>query len=102
MVYPDHIVLGVFGEVRLLVGDGQLWEDKRYQTLARGDRSWRRGWTHKVRVTSVLDAHDTDTVELSGSGTEVDVGALVVVDRGLGPGMISQETGRRYQLTITV
>jgi hypothetical protein len=40
--------------------------------------------THEVRVTGVLDGHDTDSVELSGGGTEVDVGALVVVDGGLG------------------
>ena len=40
--------------------------------------------THQVRVTSVLDRHDTDAVELTGGGTEVDVGAVVVVDRGLG------------------
>ena len=41
--------------------------------------------TYKVRVTGVLDGHDTDTVELTGGGTEVNVGAVVVVDRGLGP-----------------
>ena len=39
--------------------------------------------THEIRVTGVLDGHDTDSVELSGGGTEVDVGTLVVVDRGL-------------------
>lgn len=41
--------------------------------------------THKVGVTSVLDGHDTNSVELTGGGTEVDVGTIVVVDRGLGP-----------------
>jgi hypothetical protein len=41
--------------------------------------------THEIRVTGVLDGHDTDAVELSGGGTEVNVGAVVVVDRGLGP-----------------
>lgn len=40
--------------------------------------------THEVGVTGVLDGHDTDSVELSGGGTEVDVGALVMVDGGLG------------------
>lgn len=40
--------------------------------------------TYKVRVTTVLDGHDTDAVELSGSGTEVNVGTVVVVDVGLG------------------
>lgn len=38
----------------------------------------------EVRVTGVLDGHDTDAEETTGSGAEVDVGALVVVDRGLG------------------
>jgi hypothetical protein len=41
--------------------------------------------THEIRVTGVLDGHDTDAVELSGGGTEVNVGAVVVVNRGLGP-----------------
>lgn len=48
--------------------------------------------THQVRVTSVLDRHDTNTVELSGSSSEVDVGALVVVDGGFGTGFQSSPT----------
>jgi len=42
--------------------------------------------TYKVGVTSVLDGHDTNSVELTGGSSEVDVGTIVVVDRGLGPG----------------
>jgi hypothetical protein len=37
----------------------------------------------EVGVTGVLDRHDTDAVELTGGGAEVDVGTVVVVDRGL-------------------
>lgn len=43
----------------------------------------------EVRVTGVLDGHDTDAEETTGGGAEVDVGALVVVDRGLGTGRVS-------------
>ena len=42
------------------------------------------GRTHEVGVTGVNDAHNTDSVELSGSSSELDVGALVVVHGSLG------------------
>lgn len=56
-------------------GEDQL----RSQTVAENS-------THQVRVTGILDRHDTDSVQFTGSRSEVDVGTLVVVDRGLGTG----------------
>lgn len=38
---------------------------------------------HQIRVTSVLDAHHSHAVKLPCSGPEVDVGPVVMVDRGL-------------------
>lgn len=46
--------------------------------------------THEVGVTTVLDGHDTDAVELTGGGSEVNVGAVVVVNVGLGAERISE------------
>lgn len=47
---------------------------------------WQEMQTHEVRVTGILDAHNTNAEKTTGSGTEVNVGAVVVVDRGLGAG----------------
>lgn len=41
--------------------------------------------THQVGVSSVQDGQKTDSEELTGSRTELDVTTLVVVDGGLGP-----------------
>jgi hypothetical protein len=38
--------------------------------------------THQVRVTGILDRHDTDSVQFTGSRSKVDVGSLVVVNSG--------------------
>ena len=40
--------------------------------------------TYKVGVTGVDDAHNTNSVELSGSSSELNVRTLVVVHRSLG------------------
>lgn len=40
--------------------------------------------THQIRVTGILDRHDSDSVQFTGGCSEVDVGSFVVVDRGLG------------------
>jgi hypothetical protein len=41
--------------------------------------------TYQVGVSGVQDGQKTDSEELTGSRTELDVTTLVVVDGGLGP-----------------
>lgn len=47
-------------------------------------KSLRSDGGEEVGVTSVKDSQDTDTEELSGSGSQSDVGSLEVVDGSLG------------------
>ena len=56
--------------------------------------------THQVGVSSVQDGQKTDSEELTGSRTELDVTTLVVVDGGLGPKGELQSVPYRQQQNI--
>lgn len=56
--------------------------------------------TYQIRVTSIDDAHDTNSVELSGSSSELNVGALVVVHGGLGAVMCNNIMSNDAEPTI--
>lgn len=81
--YPDtlHTMPNTYDTMHPLYATS-TWSYRGYQRVPHG---MVRVPTHEIRVTGVLDGHDADAVELSGGGTEVNVGAVVVVDRGLGP-----------------
>ena len=54
----------------------------------------RSSTTHQVRVPCILDRHHSDPEQTSGSGSKVDVGAVVVVDRGFGAARMSARKSR--------